>query len=162
MKKYAAVMCVVMLCLSALSGCERKRLPELPDDAVAFEAGTFTDTEHDGDSFAAIEYGGRTYIAYGTINNRFRYRFIESCAGYIIQDENISSVTDPNNTNRRIYTLSGDPDRNFLMDHDDTVGLMNQPVFLRATDTKGKDTDIPEYIDPLGHEFWGERQIPVS
>jgi hypothetical protein len=34
--------------------------------------------------------------------------------------------------------------------------MMNQPTFLRAVDTQGKDIVIPYYIDPLGYEFWGE------
>ena len=154
MKKYAAVICVIMICLSAFCGCERKRLPDLPGDAVAFEAETFIDDEHDDDYFCTVEYSGRTYILYGTINNNFKYSFIESCIGYIIQDENISSVIDLDNTNRRIYTLSGDPEHNFLMDYDDSVKLMNQPDFFRAIDTKGKDIDIPDYIDSFDYEFW--------
>ena len=157
MRKYAAFICIFMICLSALSGCERKHLPDLPGDAVAFEAGTFIDDEHDDDSFVTIEYNGRTYIAYGTINSKFRYGFIDSCIGYLIQDGNISSVVDLYNTNRRIYTLSGDPGHSFLMDYDDSVNLMNQPVFFRATDTKGKTMDIPDYIDSFDYEFWGEQ-----
>ena len=42
------------------------------------------------------------------------------------------------------------------MDFDDTIKLMNQPVFLRALDTKGAEIDIPSYIDSLGYEFWEE------
>lgn len=66
------------------------------------------------------------------------------------------TITDMDNTDRRIYTLSGDPERNFLLDYDESVKLMNQPTFLRAVDTQGKDIVIPYYIDPLGYEFWGE------
>ncbi len=161
MKRIAQVICAVAICLAVPSGCGRKRLPDLPGDAVAFEAGTFIDSEHDDDAFCTIEYNGRTYIAYGTINNKFKYGFIDSCAGYIIQDENISSVPDPDDTDRRIYTLSADPDHNFLMDYDDSVKLMNQPGFFRAIDTKGKETDIPDFIDPFYYDFWGEQQPPV-
>ncbi|MBR6232915.1 MAG: hypothetical protein IKQ98_03750, partial [Erysipelotrichaceae bacterium] len=67
-----------------------------------------------------------------------------------------SSVIDPDNTNRRIYTLSGDSEQNFLMDFDDTIKLMNQPTFFRALDTKGVEIDIPSCIDSLGYEFWEE------
>ncbi|MBR4344013.1 MAG: hypothetical protein IKP88_15170 [Lachnospiraceae bacterium] len=147
---------VILACVLALSGCTKSPLPELPGDAIAFEMGTFIDDKHDAASFGTIEYNGRTYIAYGTTNNKYKQSYIESCIGYIIQDEHSSSATDLNNTDRRIYTLSGDSEHNFLMEYDDTVKLMNQPSFFRAIDTNGKDIDIPDYIDPLRYEFWGE------
>lgn len=156
MKKITIFIGAAIFCLFALGSCTRRPLPDLPGDAFAFEMGTFIDDAHDNDSFATIEYGGRTYIQYGTTNNKYSQNCIEACIGYIIQDENSSSVTDMNNTDRRIYTLSGDPERNFLLDYDESVKLMNQPTFLRAVDTQGKDIVIPYYIDPLGYEFWGE------
>ena len=104
-----------------------------------------------------ITYDGRNYIAYGTTNNKYSQRCIKSCIGYIIQDEHSSSVIDLNNTDRRIYTLSGDPEHNFLMEFDASIKLMNQPSFFRAIDTSGKDIDVPDYIDPLGYEFWREQ-----
>ena len=157
MKKYAAVIGVILICLFALSGCTKRPLPDLPSDAVAFEMGTFIDSEHDDASFGTIEYNGRTYIGYGTVNNKYRQSSVESCIGYIIQDEHSSSVIDLNNKNRRIYTLSEDPEHIFLMDFDATIELMNQPSFFRATDTKGKDIEIPDYICSLGYDFWGEQ-----
>jgi hypothetical protein len=157
MKKNVVVIGTILTCLLSLSGCTKRPLPELPNDAVAFEMGTFIDDKHDGDSFGTIEYNGRTYIAYGTINDKYKQSCIESCIGYIIQDEHSSSVVDLNNTGRRIYSLSGDSEHNFLMDYDDSVKLMNQPGFFRAIDTNGKDIDIPDYIDPLGYEIWGEQ-----
>ena len=42
------------------------------------------------------------------------------------------------------------------MEYDDSIKLMNQPTFYRATDTKGVAVEIPDYIDSLGYEFWGE------
>jgi len=156
MKKYTAVIGVIIICLSAMSGCIKKSLPELPDDAAAFEMGTFVDKEHDDASFGTIEYDGRTYIMYGTTNNRYRQSCVESCIGYVVQNEQSASVTDLNDTNRRVYVLSGDPEHNFLMEFDASIKLMDQPSFFRAVDTNGKKTDIPEYIDPLGYEFWRE------
>ena len=157
MKKYATIIGVILICFTAMSGCINKSLPEPPSDAVAFEMGTFVDKEHDDASFGTIEYNGRTYIMYGTTNNKYRQSYIESCIGYVIQDEHSSSVADLNNKDRRIYTLSGDPDHNFLMDFDTSTKLMNQPSFFRAIDTNDKKIDIPKYIDPLGYEFWGEQ-----
>lgn len=153
-RRIVAVICVIMCCLFVLNSCANKPLPDLAGDAIAFEIGTFIDNEHDDAAFSTIEYNGRTYIAYGTINNKYKQRYIESCIGYIVQDEKVTSVADPSNTNWRIYTLSEDPEHNFLMDFDDTVKLMNQPNFFRAVDTKGKDIRIPDYIDSLSYEFW--------
>ena len=156
MKKIITAIFAIIICLFTMTGCMEKSLPDLPNDAIEFDMGTFHDIEHDDALFGSIEYGGRTYIMYGTVNNKYKQSYIDSCIGYIIQNEHSSSVIDPDNTNRRIYTLSVDPEQNFLMDFDDTIKLMNQPVFLRALDTKGAEIDIPSYIDSLGYEFWEE------
>lgn len=116
--------------------------------------GDFKDKEHDDGDYGTIEYNGRIYIGYGTINNSFKQENIDKCIGYIIQDENSSSVVDKNNKDRRIYTLTGDNDNNFLMDYYTGDTEMNQPCFFRAIDTKGKDIEIPKCIDDLGYEFW--------
>ena len=157
MKKKAIGICVIMICLSLMSSCLKKPLPELPSDAIAFEGRSFVDQEHDAASFITIEYNGRTYIQYGTRNNKYKQSCVDSCVGYLVQNELLSSVVDLSNTNRRIYTLSIDPEHNFLMDFDDSVELMNQPAFWRAMDTKGKDIEIPDYIDSFGDAFWGEQ-----
>ncbi|MGX8703234.1 MAG: hypothetical protein ACSW8H_02150 [bacterium] len=154
MKKYLSVICMLAICLSMLAGCQGKRLPDLPTDAIAFEMGSFDDAEHDHAWFGTIVYEGRTYIGYGTSNWMYKKDCATSCVGYIIQDENSSSVTELQDTNTRVYTIFGDDEHNFLMVYDATVPLMNQPDFWRAIDTKGKDIEIPKYIDSLGYEFW--------
>ena len=64
--------CVVLLAgILTISGCGQMKYPALPDDAIAFELGTFEDTESDDALFGMIEYNGRSYIGYGTINNAF-------------------------------------------------------------------------------------------
>ena len=128
----------------------------MTSNAIGFDMGSFHDTEHDDALFGSIEYNGRTYIAYGTSNNKYKKSDIESCVGYIIQNANSSTDIDPSNTNRRIYTLSGDPEHDYLMEFDDSIKLMNQPTFYRAIDTNGKTIDTPIFIDSLGYEFWGE------
>ncbi|MBR4162713.1 MAG: hypothetical protein IKR11_04260 [Solobacterium sp.] len=156
MQKILTATCIVMICIFTLTGCIKKSLPGLPDNAIAFEMETFQDKKHDDALFGTIEYNGRVYIPYGTINNHYNQSHIASCIGYIIQDEQSSSVVDPNNTDRRIYTLSNDPEHNFLMEYDASTKLMNQPGFFRAMDTKGKSIFIPNYIDTLEYEFWEE------
>ncbi len=138
MKKLITLICCVVTCLFVMTGCTGKPLPDMPSDAIGFNMGTFHDTEHDDALFGSIEYDGRTYISYGTTNNKFKNSDIESCIGYIIQNANSSAVNDPNNTNRRIYTLSEDPEHNYLMDFDDSIKLMNQPTFLGQLIQMGK------------------------
>ena len=50
----------------------------------------------------------------------------------------------------RIYTLKGDDDHNFLMEYVET-GLMDEPTYLRAVDTKGEaagQVGLPDYVEP--------------
>lgn len=156
MKKRLVIGCAVMLCLFSLTSCMKKKLPDLPDDAALFEMGTFEDVEHDDALFGTLAYNGRTYIAYGTVNYAYKRSCVDACVGFIVQDEHSSSVPDPGNTDRRVYTLSADPGHNYLMEYDDTVRLMNQPTFYRAVDTKGKEIATPDYIQSLGYAFWEE------
>ena len=144
-----------LIFIFTLCGCGRTNYPALPDDPIAFEMGTFEDTEHDSALFGTLEYEGRMYIGYGTISNTFKKDDVDQCIGYIVMDENSTSNPDSNNTNVRVYTLTGDDDHNFLMNYDNTAGLtMNQPSFWRAIDTKDRDIEIPQYINVLEYEFW--------
>ena len=98
MKKYIAVIGVIIICLSAMSGCIKRSLPELPGDAAAFEMGTFVDKEHDDASFGTIEYDGGTYIMYGTTNNRYRQSCVEAvCCLYHQKKDFISVPYEPKN-----------------------------------------------------------------
>jgi len=153
-KKGRAIMIVIMVCLFSMSGCGKQKYPPLPQNANAFKMGVFEDAEHDSALYATIEYNGRLYVSYGTISSSYRPEYAEKCIGYIIMDENSSSVVDPDNKDRRIYTVSGDPDHNFLMEYDETIRLMNSPTFFRALYTNGKDIEIPGFIDALGYDLW--------
>ena len=100
----------LLILIFTLGGCGRVNYPALPDEPIAFEMGTFEDTEHDSARFGTLEYNGRTYLGYGTIRNAFKRDDVDSCIGYIVMDENSSSNPDPNNINVRVYTLMGDTD----------------------------------------------------
>ena len=149
-----AVLIAVVICLLSLSGCGKQKYPPLPQNATAFEMGTFEDAEHDNALYGTIEYNGRLYVPYGTTGSSYRTQYAEKCIGYIIQDGNSSSVVDPGNKDRRIYTVFGDPDNNFLLEYDETIRLMNTPAFYRALDTNGKNIAIPGFIDASGYELW--------
>ncbi|MBR4727633.1 MAG: hypothetical protein IK080_07060 [Clostridia bacterium] len=154
LKKGWAAVLASMIFLFSLIGCGRQQYPPLPQDAIAFEMGTYEDAAHDDALFGTIEYSGRVYVAYGTISNSYRPKDAETCIGYIVQDENSASVVDPENKDRRIYTVTGDPDHNFLLEYDATIKLMYSPTFYRALDTNGQEIEIPEFITPLGYELW--------
>ena len=62
---------LLALCLLLCSGCGQNRYPELPEDGIAFEMGSFEDTEHDSDLFGTLEYNGRIYIMYGATGNSY-------------------------------------------------------------------------------------------
>lgn len=149
-KKFCCVLLV--LCIMLFVGCGKTTYPDLPKNPIAFEMGSFEDTDHDNALFGTLEYNGRTYIGYGTINNNFKKSDIDQCIGYIVMDNNSTSNPDPDDTSSRIYTLAGDTEHNFLMDYTD--GVMNQPNFWRAVDTKGKDIPVPSCIDDLGYDYW--------
>ena len=153
MKKVLVLMALLALTTCA-AGCGKIHYPELSDDAIAFTMGTFEDSEHDDSLFGTIEYNGRIYIPYGTTNLAYSQKSIDECIGYLIMDENSTSVPDSDNKNVRIYTVSDDPDNNYLLEFDETITLMNQPVFYRALDTKGKDITTPKFIDSLEYKFW--------
>ena len=71
---------------------------------------------------------------------------IEKCIGYYVQDEN-------SDQNDRVCTLANDPDCNFLMSYY-ISGIMELHIFYWATDTKGVDMEILDFIDPSDSEYW--------
>lgn len=150
------IVSAMFITILLLSSCGKENYPDLPDNAIAFKMSSYEDKEHDDELFFTIEYNGRTYLPYGVINNKFTRNDIDKCIGYIVQDENVSSVPDRANKNWRIYTLVNDTDNNFLMDNDvESVDLMPPPkMFYRAIDTKGKNIEIPACMDDLEYPYW--------
>ena len=152
MKKTLLTILLCSFMILGLTGCGIK-YPDLKDDAIAFEMGEYLDESDEG-LYGTIEYNGRTYMPYGTINYHFNDKSVKECIGYIIQDENSSSIVDLDDKDTRIYTLKEDPDENYLMEYYIGTTLMNQPSFWRAIDTKGYEIDTPKYIDSLDYNFW--------
>ena len=64
-------------------------------------------------------------MPYGSLKGVIKGKDIDKCIGYIIQDENSSSIVDKDNKDTRIYTLSED-----------------------------KDIIMPRYIDDLNNNYW--------
>ena len=139
--------------LTILKTNNRSIYPNLSEKAIAFHATEFIDDKDDS-GYLVIEYNGRKYMPYGTIKRSLKENDIEKCIGYLVQDENTTSMPDENNTDTRIYSLTEDKENNFLMEYYIGTTLMNQPSFWRAIDTKGKDIVIPDYIDLLDYTYW--------
>jgi hypothetical protein len=128
-------------------------LPDLENGAIGFNTSSYID-ESDGTGYLTFEYNGRVYLPYGIQNGKLKTKDIDKCIGYIIQDENSSSVVDLDNKDTRIYTLTIDKENNFLMEYYIGTTLMNPKMFYRAMDTKGKDINIPNYIDTQDYNYW--------
>lgn len=136
-----------------LAGCGVK-YPELKDDAIAFDMGEYIDESDDNAGYGTIVYNGRTYMPYGTIKNSIKSKDIKECIGYIIQNENSSSIFDLDDKDTRVYTLAEDSNENYLMIYYVGTTLMNQPDFWRAVNTKSSEIDTPKYIESLDYSFW--------
>lgn len=143
---YVTEACLVFFATLIFAGCGSRIDYSLPDNPIEFNTGTFVNPDKPDDEQISIEYNGRTYIVYGTINGIVPKDEMGDCLGYIVQD-GVKMETS------RIFLLAGDPDANYL-GRFETEGVMSQPDFFRAIDTVGKDITTPAYIDDLGYKYW--------
>ena len=141
MKKVILCMIAAISALCILCACGESVIKNLPENAPNIVTTEYTNPDNADDGYAGvIEYGGRTYVFYGTQSGMIRESMIKECIGYTDGD-----------TNSRVYTLN---------DTDDYIatyyvnGEMEQFHFLRALDTVGEDIATPEYIDSLDYELW--------
>lgn len=138
---------IVSLCGAVLlSGCSMFNRDngslELPPNATSIES------SYDRDQGETLfNYQGRTYSYFGKLNDKISDDSIRECVGYMDDDKNT-----------RIYSLNEDPLDNYLMIKH-VGGIMDQPEFLRATDTKNKDIYTPSYIRSGSFESWGSSGI---
>ena len=141
--------CISLIIALLLTGCGSGALPELPEDAIAFQTESYTYNGMSKDEFYyTFEYNGRKYIGYGSVKGFLWKKHINSCIGYIMQQDSKDKV--------RIYTLNDDEDCNFLIEYViDDKDLMT-PFVWRAEDTKGQDIEIPKYIvsETLYEKIW--------
>ena len=144
-RRKAAVFVAAALLL-VLSGCGKRIGYDLPATPIEFHTGTFVNPADSDDTYQSIEYGGRTYVGYGTLKKSIDGNDVGKCLGYVIQDGVVMKTV-------RIFLLNADPDANYLVQIF-TDGFMNQPFFLRALDTRGKTIDTPPYIAPLDYTYW--------
>ena len=120
----------------------------LPENPVVFHHETFIDPADQNETYYAVRYQDRIYIPYGKpAEGGVDADAIGSCLGYLEQD----GVEDQN---MRFFALAGDEDTVFLM-RKYVGGIMDQPLFFRAVDTKAKNITVPAYVEP-DHDglFW--------
>lgn len=137
----------LLIALAGITGCELK-YPELGNNAIAFQVGTFNNGE--SENYETILYNGRTYLPYGELKGTLKTTDINSCIGYVIQKKD--EVYDLDNKSVRIYTLNNDKDNNFLMQYN--MESKDAYVFYRAADTEGKDIKIPKIINSSSYNYW--------
>lgn len=149
---FIAFLAVVLIAGIFIS--ERKTLQSqfpLGADAVCFrDTGQYLDV-------VSYEYKGRIYVPYGRRKDGWgkpRVREIERCIGYVEDEttaqENRTKDMDTADSGVYVYTMEGDEEHNFLMEYVET-GLMDEPMYLRAVDTKGEaagQVGLPDYVEP--------------
>ena len=143
MKRLLSLLLAAALLL-ALAGCGTPINYELPEEPTEFRTAEFVNPDDPEDGCLAIEYNGRTYVPYGT--GSVGGKDVGPCLGYIVQDGEVRNGD-------RIFPLTTDPDGNYLAELT-YQGFMDQPIFYRAVDTRGRDIDTPRFIDSLDYEFW--------
>lgn len=143
--KHLKTAAAAALCLFFLTGCSRIDY-SLPDNPEAFTLQSYSYNDDTGGELGGFEYNGRDYVFFGTIKGGILSNEVGECIGYII------SETNPDDKNDRVMKLTASDD--FLMCYY-VNGIMEQPDFYRAADTRDKDIEIPEYIVDNGYKFWG-------
>ena len=143
-KSITTAFCIAVALL--LTGCGRRIDYELPVNPIEFHTGTFVNPADPDDTCQSIEYNGRTYIGYGTLKGSIDGNDVGQCLGYIVQDGVVMKDV-------RVFLLKADIDGNYLVQLV-SGGFMDQPVFFRALDTRGKTIDTPPYIERLEYPYW--------
>lgn len=146
MKKRILLELCLCLILLTMAGCRNRIDYSLPDNPIEFNTDIFINPSDANDTYLSLEYNERVYIPYGNLKGSINGKDVAKCLGYYVQDGNKMEDT-------RLFLLTNDSNANFLM-RIDVVGVMSQPDFFRAVDTKGEDIHIPQYIDSADEPFW--------
>lgn len=139
MKRILTVL-ILVVGLLLMAGCGSIKLNDLPDGAIDFTMGTYSDPDHAGDEYGTIVYDGREYVLYGTQRKTVKDSAIDKCIGYLEGD-----------SDERVYTLSETDD--YIATYR-VNGVMEQFSFWRALDTAGAEVETPNYIIDLGYDLW--------
>ena len=134
--KTARIMAIALIAalILPLAACgERWPLPEDPQVIIERE------TEIDGVSVRVLTVSGRDYAYYGRLKGSLRKGDTAGVLGYVARPEF------PDDRAQRIIALEGTDD---IVAEYYVAGVMEQPVFLRALDTRGQRIDLPGFVEP--------------
>ena len=138
--KYVKLAAFILCGAFMFSGCSlingNKEALELPPNPQSFEQ------VYEDNGETLITVNGRTYSYFGVLKSKMSNDSIRECLGYVDDDKNM-----------RIFSLYDDPYDNYIMVKH-IGGIMDQPSFLRAVDTKQQDVFTPSYIESSGYEYW--------
>ena len=150
MKKLRIVLAAVITCAALfLTACgdsaESKYDFTMPDPPTEFIITVFQDPDESSLNYAAVEFDGKTYVAYGDVEGEIEQSDLGSCLGYIVEDD--QKLTDIG-----MFSLAADPDQNYLLCMD-KQGIMEKR-FFRNSDTVGKEIETPSFIKSKDYHYW--------
>ena len=142
----AAAVAVTLLMTACNSGTESKFDFTMPDSPTEFVTTTIVDSEDESVKYPAVEFDGKTYVAYGTLDGDIEKSDVGSRLGYLVQDgQKLEEIG--------IFTLAADPDQNYLLSMDEK-GIMENKTFFRNSETVGKDITTPSFIKSSDYKYW--------
>lgn len=145
MKRMKNIITAGLLSCALLCGCGNS-WQDLPENPIAFETYDIENPADSEDGYGAFKYNNRTYIPYGGMKGIILPEMeYGECLGYLVDEE------DPEDKDMRVYPLKDNDD---FMAVRLVTGIMEQTMYWRATDTRGKDIEIPGFIEPLGYDYW--------
>ena len=142
----AAAAAVALLMTACSGGAKRNFDFTMPDSPTEFISSTVPDPNDDSMNFAALEFDGKLYVSYGTIEEDPAQSEVGACLGYLVQDGNKLKEIG-------VFPLTSDPDQNYLICMDEAGNLQNISVF-RNSETAGKDITTPSFIKSREYSYW--------
>lgn len=142
----AAAAAVVLLLTACGKSAESKYDFTMPDSPIEFVSTTVADPKDESLAYAAIQFNGKTYVSYGTLEGELDPAEVGSRLGYYVQDgEKIEKIG--------VFPLTSDPDQNYLFLMDEEL-VMNEITFFRNSETVGKDITTPSFIKSKNYSYW--------
>ncbi|MBO6060868.1 MAG: hypothetical protein J6P98_01945 [Clostridia bacterium] len=142
MRRTFFLIAALALTLSFFVGCTGEKYP-LGEGAAAVEREEYA--LPDGSTAYLLRINGREYLYYGRLNGTVRASDTGKVLGYVRNEQF------PEDDGDRIVELTGAGD--IIMTYY-VKGIMEQPEFLRALDTVGRDIVIPGFVEPYEEQAW--------
>lgn len=149
MKKIRIAVAAVMTALTLTAcgnGTESKFDFTMPDTPTEFVTTVIADSEDETTKYAAIEFDGKTYVSYGTLDGEIEQSDVGARLGYLVQDgQKLEEIG--------IFPLTADPEQNYLLSMDEK-GIMESKTIFRNSETVGKDIETPSFIKSSDYNYW--------